>query len=599
MAETLLSGLVTGSALALAALGISLIFGVADIANFAQGPLLAFGAMLGWWLTAEAHLPYLAALLVVIAATACLGAAIERVAVRPLMNAPRITVLLATVAVGIVLDRVTQLVFSPETRVLENPFPAWTFAFGGVHLDFFDAAIPAIAAATAGLIAFFLARTKLGRAIRASAQDPDAARQMGVDVAAMQSLAFALASSLAGIAGMLAGTYYGNVEPAMGTSLGMAGFAAAALGGLGRLGGAVLGGLTLGVVQNLGVTLFGGAELQVITFAAVVVAFWLRSRRTATDAGASGAAFFGRRALAPPLRPALIAVLVGALFAIPLLCGPYVLRVAGEIAIYATLGLSLTLVAGTCGTISLGQVGLFAAGAYASALFEKDLGWTFWCAAPAGAAVAAVLAAVAIAPVAKLGGQELAIATFAIGATIVALLLNLDALTNGPLGISNIPPPSFFGHAVVSARDDYLLAAAAFIACLIVVGRLQASPLGLAWRALRDDAGAAAASGVHPAAYTSLAFAIGGGIAGLAGALLTAQYLYLSPDIFDADTSVLALTIVVLGGFGNVWGALLGATVLVGVPEAFRPLHDYRILAYGLALLALVRFRPQGFLGYR
>jgi len=597
--ETILSGLITGSTLALAALGISLIFGVADIANFAQGPMLAFGAMLGWWLTAVLHLPYALALACVAVATALLGIAIERIALRPLANAPRLAVLLATVAVGIVLDRATQLIFSPETRVLDDPFPRATLAIGGLHVSAFDTAIPAIAAAIALLSAWFLTNTSTGRAIRASAQDPDAARQMGIDVGTMQSIAFALAASLAGIAGMLAGTYYRNVEPSIATSLGMGGFAAAALGGLGSLGGAVVGGLALGVLQNVGATLFGGAALQVVTFATVLGAFWLRSRRASSDRAANESTFFGLPALPAPPRRSLAIVLVLAAVGVPLFCGPYVLRVGSEIAIYATLALSLTLVAGTCGTISLGQVGFFAIGAYASALLEKDLGWTFWCAAPAASAISGVLAAIAISPVARLGGQELAIATFAIGATIVALILNLDSLTNGPLGISNLAPPSAFGHAIVSARDDFLLAASAFAIGLLFVRRLQSSPLGLTWRAIRDDPVAAAASGIAPAAYKTLAFALGGGVAGLAGSVLASQYLYVSPDMFDTDISVLAFTIVVLGGMGSVWGALLGAAVLVGIPELFRPLHDYRILAYGVALLLLVRFRPQGFFAYR
>jgi len=379
----------------------------------------------------------------------------------------------------------------------------------------------------------------------------------------------------------------------------MEGCAAAALGGLGSLGGAVAGGLALGVLQNLGVTLFGGAALQAVTFAAVLAAFWLRSRRTLPGADHAATTFFGLAAGVRTSRPLAIAALAALAFAVPLFCGPYALRVASEVAVYATLGLSLTLVAGTCGAISLGQVGLFAAGAYATALLELRCGWPFWLAAPGASAIAALLGAVAIAPVVRLGGQELAIATFAVGATIVALILNLDALTNGPLGLSNLPPPYLFGRALVSARDDYLLAALAFLLCLVLVTRVQSSQLGLAWRAIRDDALAAAASGVSAAAYKALAFALGGGIAGLAGSVLAAQYLYVSPDVFDANLSILALTIVVLGGMGNAWGALLGAAILVGVPELFRPLHDYRILAYGVVLLLLVRFRPQGLLAYR
>jgi branched-chain amino acid transport system permease protein len=128
---------------------------------------------------------------------------------------------------------------------------------------------------------------------------------------------------------------------------------------------------------------------------------------------------------------------------------------------------------------------------------------------------------------------------------------------------------------------------------------LQRSHLGLVWRALREDETAAASSGIDPAAYKALAFAVGAFVAALAGSLLVQQYGYVSPDMFGLDLSVLALTIVVLGGLGNTFGAVVGAAILVGVPELFRPLHDYRLIAYGLVLLGLVRFRPAGVFGYR
>ncbi len=595
MPETIVSGLVAGSALALAALGISLIFGIADIANFAQGPLLAFGAMFGWWLTGVAHVPYALAFAAVVAATALLGALIERFAVRPVMRGPRIAALLATVAVGIILTRVTELVFSPETRVLADPFPRGAIAVGELRLGALDIAIPAIAVASALAVWWTLARTPLGRAMRACAQDPDAARQMGVNVERTQSAAFALASALAGIAGMLVGTYYRNVEPAMGTQLGMSGFAAAALGGLDSLAGALVGGIALGVVQNVGVTFFGGAALQIVTFVAVLAAFAVRSRRIKPG---TPAAFFGLRG-GIALSPRWTVALAGIALAMPFAFGNYALRVASEVAVYATLGLSLTLAAGTCGILSLGQVGLFAAGAYATALLETRAAWPFWLAAPAAATFSAALGAAAIALVVRLGGQELAIATFAIGATVVAAILNFSWLTNGPLGIADLPPPAFFGHDLVSAAQTYALAAAAFAACAALVARLQSSQLGLAWRAVRDDEPAAAATAVQTAAAKTLAFALGGGVAGLAGSVLAAQYLYVSPDVFDANVSVLALTIAVLGGMGNPLGALFGAAVLIGLPEVFRPLHDYRLLAYGVVLLALVRFRPQGAFAYR
>jgi branched-chain amino acid transport system permease protein len=126
---------------------------------------------------------------------------------------------------------------------------------------------------------------------------------------------------------------------------------------------------------------------------------------------------------------------------------------------------------------------------------------------------------------------------------------------------------------------------------------LQKSHLGRVWRSIREDETAARSAGVSLSGYKALAFAAGGFVAGLSGSLLAHQYTYISPDVFGVQVSLLALTVVVLGGMSNNLGTILAAAVLVGAPELFRPLQDIRILAYGLLLLLLVRFRPQGLLG--
>jgi branched-chain amino acid transport system permease protein len=276
-----------------------------------------------------------------------------------------------------------------------------------------------------------------------------------------------------------------------------------------------------------------------------------------------------------------------------------VLQVAGLVAIYAVLAFSLTLVTGTAGQVSLGQAGIFALGAYASALLVKEHGWSFWAALPFAGLFAAVLGAVIVSPALRLRGHYVSIATLGIGAMVSAALLNFEDVTHGPLGVTNIPPPSLFGYAFDSPRSYYLLSLAVLLICAGLLVLLQRSQLGRAWTAIREDEVAAQSAGVPVSSYKSLAFAIGGFAAGLAGSLLAHQYTYISPDIFNVSLSVLVLTIVVLGGLANVLGAVLGAIVLVGAPELFRPLQDVRILAYGVLLLLLVRFRPSGILGSR
>lgn len=604
MIDTLISGLITGNTYALIALGLSLIFGVADLINFAHGSIFAIGAMLGWYLLSELNWPFGFALAGVIVATGLLGVIIERVAVRPLMNAPRIAPLLSTVAVALILDRSSELVFTPETRLFPSVIAHGNFSVAGIRFGYLDLTIFAVSVVAVAVLWALLTYTKLGRALRATAQDRDAARQMGVNVGSMQSLAFGISSALAGVGGVLVGMYYRNVEPNMAFNAGIEGFAAAALGGLGNLPGAVVGGLLLGVAESFGVTQFGGATRQFIAFAVLIAVFWFRPGGIFGSTGLSmveplTGTFFGGGKPVELRRSHVIGIAVLAVLVLPALGSPYVMRVATLVAIFAVFALSMTVVAGMCGLISLGQGGLLAAGAYTSALLTKDHNWPFWLALPASGLIAAVLGALFVTPVLRLRGHYVAITTLGVGAIIVAGILNWDWLTHGPLGVIGIPPPMLFKYPIVSPRDFYLLSLAVLAFCVVFIMRLQNSHVGRAWRAIRDDEIAAASSGIRLSGYKSLSFAIGGFIAGIAGSLLAHQYTYVSPDVFTVQLSILALTIVVLGGMANVWGAVLGALVLVGGPELFRPLQDVRILAYGLLLLLLIRFRPQGLWVFR
>lgn len=604
MLDALIAGLITGNTYALIALGISLIFGVADLINFAHGSVFAIGAMAGWWLIAEMGLPFPAALAGVVVLTAVLGLLIERLALRPLVNAPPIAPLLSTVAIGLILDRASELIFSPETRRFPSQLPTNNITVGGMRFGTLDLVIMAVSLASMAALWLFLRRSRLGWAVRATAQDRDAARQMGVNVESIQGLAFAVASALAGIGGILIGMYYGNIEPTIGFEAGISGFTASVLGGLGSLPGAVVGGLLLGVAESFGVTWFGGSARQLVSFAVLIGVLWLRPSGLLGTAGAVlreplTGTFFGRESTVRIQPSIVVAVLAVIAVALPFIGDDYVVQSAAIVAIFAILALSLTLISGSAGQISLGQAGFMAIGAYTSALLSVDHGWSFWPALVAAGLVAAILAPIVTAPALSLRGHYVAIATLGIGAMVVAVILNWEALTRGPMGIFGIPAPDFFGYEIFSARDTYILTGAVLLIACAFVWRMQNSHLGLAWRGVREDEIAARSSGVNAPSYKALAFSLGALVAGLSGSLLAHQYTYINPDVFNFQSSLLVLTIVVLGGMSSVPGAVLGAIVLVGLPEVFRPLAEVRILAYGLALLLLVRFRPRGLMGVR
>ena len=596
--DILLAGIVSGSTYALLAVGVSLIFGVSNIVNFAAGSVFAAGAMMGWFLAAVLAWPLWAVLVGVVVFTSLLGWLIFVVAVRPLRTAPGIAVLLSTFAVGIILDNTSQRVFGAETRrfpaLLERSnFELFGFRFGTIAI-----VIIGVSVACVVVLAWVLARTRIGRAIRATSQDRDAAAQMGIPVDRIQAVSFVIASALGGVAGVLVGMYFSNVSPSMGFTAGVQAFAAATIGGLGSLPGAIVGGLILGVAEAFGVSLWGDSVRQLITFGALILVLWVRpggilGRVPVVTSEPMTGTFFGA---GKPLRLNrwLALGLLGAGLLVPLVAGDYLLRTGALVWIYALFALSVTLAGGFAGQIVLGQAGALAIGAYTSALLVTQAGWDFWASFVAAGLVAAIGSVLLTAPTWRLRGHYVSMATLATGGFIAALALNLQGITNGARGIYGIPRPTLFGVSVSSATGMYLLTFAVLAVVLVLVSRLGSSHLGRTWAAVREDEVAAASSGIHPAAYKSLVFGLGSAIAGFAGALYAAQVTYIEPSQFGISLSVLAVTIAILGGLRAPMGAVVGAVVLVGVPEIFRAFADWRLLFYGILLLVLILWRPQG-----
>jgi branched-chain amino acid transport system permease protein len=194
-------------------------------------------------------------------------------------------------------------------------------------------------------------------------------------------------------------------------------------------------------------------------------------------------------------------------------------------------------------------------------------------------------------------GHYVAIATLGIGEIVALAILNWSGLTRGPMGLSGIPVPAIGPVELDTPRAVYWLVLALLVGLAALQARLLASHLGRTWRALREDEVAARAYGVEALRYKALAFAFGGFGAGIAGAVEAHLFSYINHETFDVQLSILALTVVILGGLGNVLGAILGSVLLVGLPELFRAAAEYRMLIYGVVLLLLIRFRPQGVLG--
>ena len=296
--------------------------------------------------------------------------------------------------------------------------------------------------------------------------------------------------------------------------------------------------------------------------------------------------------------PFVVLIAVVAAAALPLVPNDaYVLQTLTGAWLYAILALSLTLVAGTVGQISLGHAGLLAIGAYASALLALDLNMPVGLAVLSAGVITALLGTALIFPAFRLRGHYVSIATLGIGEIVGLVILNWESLTRGPIGVSGIPPLQLGGLALDSPVGSYWACLAVLIVLALLQKRLLRSHLGRTFRAIRDDDVAARAYGISLNRYKGLAFAVGGFAAGISGAITAHLYSYINYETFTSQISILALTMVILGGLGNIAGAIVGALALVGLPELFRFTAEWRMLLYGVVLLLLIRFRPQGLLG--
>ncbi|VVE40613.1 ABC transporter permease [Pandoraea anhela] len=575
-----INGLIVGNIYALLAVGLALIFGVSHLINFAHGAVYSVGAFLGWVAITYLHTPLLATLAIVAIGCALLGAAIERLALRPLQNAPRIAPLLATIGVSIVIDQCVLLGFGADPRALPNPLPDWRLSIGGGNIGALDLLIAGVGIGTAALLFGFLRFTRLGWAVRATAQDRDAARQMGVDVDIVNSTVFAIAGALGGVAGMLVGMYYNSIDPSMSYQATLKGVVAQVIGGVGNVPGAIAGSLLLGVIESWGVGLLGSSYRNLFAYVLLIVVLVWRPNglfsRSATRAPEPLTGTFIAPSRPVVIRPRwwVLAFAVAAL--LPLApssaVGDYLLRTLTNAWLYGLLALSL---------------------------LALDAGWPVLGAILAASVVTGVIGALLVWPAFRLRGHYVSIATLGIGEIVALVVLNGGSITRGPIGVAGVPPLSLGGYEVLDVRGQYWIALAVLGALSLALWRLLGSHLGRTWRAMRDDDVAARAQGIALDRYKGLAFGIAGAVAGMGGAIMAHIFSYINHETFTSQVSVLAITMVILGGLGNLAGAALGALALIGLPEWFRALADYRMLIYGVALLLLIRFRPQGLLGTR
>ena len=291
------------------------------------------------------------------------------------------------------------------------------------------------------------------------------------------------------------------------------------------------------------------------------------------------------------------------------------------ILIYVMLGWGLNVVVGWAGLLDLGYAGFYAIGAYSYALLAQAYHLSFWLCLPLAGLFSALFGIALGFPVLRLRGDYLAIVTMGFGEIIRIVLLNWQSLTGGPNGISGIARPTLFGLSFTAAAPAggqtfaqffgiafapeqrltflyYLILLLALLTNFLAL-RLRRLPLGRAWEALREDEIACRSLGINPTTVKLSAFAIGAMCAGFAGSFFATRQGFITPESFTFIESAVIVAIVVLGGMGTQLGVVFAAILLVGLPEWFRDLQNYRMLVFGLTLLIIMVFKPSGLVAKR
>ena len=282
---------------------------------------------------------------------------------------------------------------------------------------------------------------------------------------------------------------------------------------------------------------------------------------------------------------------------LPVIGSIYQISILISALIYVMLALGLNIIVGLAGQLVLGYAAFYAIGAYTYALLTTYFGFGFWICLPIGGVMTILFGLALGFPVLRLRGDYLAIVTLGFGEIVRLMLLNWVSVTGGSHGISNIPKPGLFGIELDIQQATvylYYLCVAAVIVAIIIITRLKNSRVGLALQALREDEIASEAMGINLTRVKLSAFALSSAWAGFAGVFFAAKTSFVNPASFTFMESAMMLSMVVLGGMGSITGVTLGALILILVPEYLRAFADYRMLLFGLVMVLMMIFRPQG-----
>jgi len=586
-----LNGLAGASSLFLVAAGLSLIFGVSRIVNFAHGSLYMLGMYLAVWLSARVG--FWASVPLAAGVVAVAGLVIEVFLLRRIYRAPELLQLLATFALVLVIKDFALWAWGPEDVLGPRaPGLASAVTIAGRQFPQYDLFLIVLGPAVFVALHVLLRHTRFGILIRAATEDREMAGALGVNQRLLFTMVFALGAALAGLGGALAiPREPANLE--IDLALVSDAFVVVVVGGMGSIPGAFLAALLIGEIKafciGLGyseVTLV--AEFIVMAVVLVLRPWGLLGRPLAEARGVTPTGDF-QAASRNPLLIALVALTI-----VPLLSDGYALVLLTDVLVFALFAVSLHLLLGPGGMVSFGHAAYFGLGAYAAALlflrWQLPMELALLAAPLAAAAGAALFGWFCV----RLSGIYLAMLTLAFAQIVWSIAFQWDALTGGSNGLVGIWPAPW----LASRTAYYFVALALCAGAIACLWRISASPFGYALRGSRDSPLRAGAIGIDVRAQQWTAFIVAGSFAGLAGALFAFSKGSISPETLSVPRSVDALVMVLLGGVQTLTGPVLGAALFTWLEDAVSREIAYWRAAIGAVILLLVLAFPQGIGGF-
>lgn len=607
--EVLAIGAITGLGYALLAAGLVLVYRGSGVINFAHGEIGAFCASLMAKMVLDWDFPFAVAAIICVALGGVIGGVVELLIVRRLFTRPRLVLLVATLGVGQLLFLANLIIprvqaFAGYPTAIDRVAEFGTLFLRGEHF-----AVIAMVPAIVVVLGLFLTRTPYGIAIRASAENPDAASLAGISPKKVSTWVWVLAGALAAVTVILLNPVR-NVPPglpseALGPGLLLRALAAALIGRLVSLPKALAGGVLIGVVEALmfvNFSLTGAADGALLM---IVLGALFLQRTSGGDGEAAGVTSIPRsptvpfRLAAHPLYKRIRRV--GWLsMGVLLLALPYIFRSPDDIFLLSRLvilcisAISISLLVGWSGQLSLGHFAFVGLGSMLTgALMDRGLGFMT---ATALAVLGGVLAGVVVGiPALRLRGLMLAVTTLAFATASSSWLFNLPEL-RGQSGSVLIERPKIFFLDLAPQRTFFYVSVVCLVAVIALVSRLRNTGSGRAILAVRDNEERAASLAVSPVLAKLAAFGLSAGLAAFSGALLGALRVSFAPDAFGPSESLKLVSIAIIGGIGTVPGAILGTLYVIGIPTLLGNSLEIVLLTSGAGLLLLLLYLPGGLL---